>query len=111
MKLGVSWEMVVCLVDVGLEFLQTQAGNGQHWTRTALSAYNCILNDARLYRSDRKSLLASQAGIKEPFDGFVGIIGELFEGARCCNDDRRDNTLGVTRSSRKSTAKFARTKY
>jgi len=100
--------MLVCLVDVvGLEFLQTQAGNGQHWTRSAFSAYSCILNDARLHRCDGESLLASQAGIEEPFDHFVGVVGELFEGAGCRNDDSGDDTLGVARSSRKSTAKFA----
>lgn len=81
MKLGGRWEMLVCLADVRLEFLQSQASNGQHWTRSALSTYDCILNDARLHRSDRESLLASQAGIEEPFDGFVGVVGELFEGA------------------------------
>ena len=52
--------------------------------------------------------MASQAGIEEPFDGFVGVVEELSEGARCCDDDGRDNTFGVARSSRKSTAKFAR---
>ena len=81
MKLGVSWEMLVCLADVGLEFLQSQPSNGQHWTRSAFSTHNCILNDARLHRSDRESLLASQAEIEEPFDGFVGVVSELFEGA------------------------------
>ena len=99
--------MLVCLVGVGLEFLQSQAGNGQHWTRSALSAYNCILNNARLHRCDRESSLASQAGIEEPFNSFVGVVGELFEGAGCCNDDGRDNTLGVARSPRISTAMFA----
>ena len=81
MKLGVSWEMLVCLADVGLEFLQSQPSNGQHWTRRPFSTYNCILNDARLHRSNRESLLASQAGIEEPFDGFAEVVSELFEGA------------------------------
>ena len=57
-----------------------QARNGQHWTKSALSTSACILNDARLHRSDRESLLASQAGIEKPFDGFVGIGSELLEG-------------------------------
>ena len=74
MKLGDSREMLVCLADVGLEFIQSQASNGEHWTRGALSAYNCILNSARLHRSDRESLLASQAGIEELFDSFVGVV-------------------------------------
>ena len=78
MKLGVSWEMLVCLADVGLEFLQSQASNRQYWTRSALSAYNYIFNDAGLHRSDRECLLASQAGIEEPFDG---VVDELFKGA------------------------------
>jgi hypothetical protein len=107
-KLGDSWEMLVCRADVGLEFLQSQASNRQHWTRSALSTYNFVLNNARLHRSDREGLLASQTGIEEPFDGFVGVVGEFFEGAQCCNDDSRDNTLGVAHSSRKSTTKFTR---
>ena len=37
--------------------------------------------DARLHRSDRESLSASQARIEEPFDGFAGVVSELFEGA------------------------------
>ena len=95
-KLGDSWEMLVCLADV----------RGEHWTRNALSTYNFMLNNARLHRSDRESLLASQPRIEEPFDCFVGVVGELFGGAQCCNDDGRDNTLGVAHSSRKSTVKF-----
>jgi hypothetical protein len=59
------------------------------------------------HRSDRESLSASQVRINEPSDGFVGVVSELFEGARCCNDDSGDNTLGVARSSGKSTVKFA----
>jgi hypothetical protein len=112
-KLGVSWdsEMLVCPADMGLEFLESQASNGQHRTRSTLSTYNCILNNARLHRSNRESLfkLASQAGIEKPFDGFVGVVRKLFQGARCCNDsdDSRDNTLEVAGSSRKLTAKFA----
>jgi hypothetical protein len=45
--------------------------------------------------------------MEEPFDRPVGIVGEPFEGGRCCNSNSRNNALGVARSSRKSTAKFA----
>ena len=66
--------MLICLADLGLEFLQGQTSNGQHWARGALSTYNSILNDARLHRSDRKlnvercnvELSSSQAGIEKP---------------------------------------------
>ena len=48
----------------------------QNWRRGYYS-YKCILDEARLQRSDRESLLASQARLEEPFDGFVEVGEQL----------------------------------
>ena len=46
MKLGISWEMLVCCADMGLEIKPVTNNIGLRVP--SLPKYNCILNDAKL---------------------------------------------------------------
>jgi hypothetical protein len=94
-ELGVGGEVGVGLLDVGLERLESETGDGQHRGRSSLSILDGVVDDGGLNGEDREGFLASETDVEEKLERFEGVGGKVVERVRGGDADSRDDTLGV----------------
>ncbi|KAF5342127.1 hypothetical protein D9611_001434 [Ephemerocybe angulata] len=81
-ELRVLGEVLVSLRDMWFKLLQDETGDGQHGAGSALTTLDGVLHDGWVDGGDGEGLLATEAGIEEPFEGLARVGGELLKGRR-----------------------------